>query len=58
MFDANGGGHRNACGCRIVPLSERGEVEERELQDSDLARNISYWMEAWNQGRDSTHLND
>ena len=58
MFDPNGGGHRNACGCRIMPLSDHGEVEDREVQDGDLARNISYWMEAWNQGRGSTHLNN
>ena len=56
MFDEHGGGHRNACGCRVKPVSENGVVESRELRDGDLARNITYWLEAWNQNQDKINL--
>ena len=46
LFDPDGGGHANACGCRIKPI-EGGVVEERELLESDIERNISAWMEMW-----------
>ena len=58
MFDANGGGHRNACGCRIMPLSELGEIEDRELQGVDLERNLSHWMKAWNEGQNKIQINE
>ncbi len=56
MFDENGGGHRNACGCRIMPVNENGEVENRELREDDLARNMDYWLKAWNQNQDKINL--
>ena len=47
-FDVDGGGHANACGCRIQPLSSAGEIEDRAVNVDDVGRNIEAWMEAWN----------
>ena len=47
-FDVDGGGHANACGCRIQPLSSAGEVEHRAVNVDDVERNIEAWMQAWN----------
>ncbi len=47
-FDQDGGGHANACGCRIQPLSEKGEVEVRTVNEIDIERNIAAWLEIWN----------
>jgi hypothetical protein len=55
MFDAHGGGHQNACGCRIIPLGIDGEVELRELRDVDLDANLAGWLDAWNQGQDESN---
>jgi len=46
-LDSTGGGHANACGCRIQPISEIGDLEFRELNDSDLGRNLEIWKEMW-----------
>ena len=46
-FDADGGGHANACGCRIQPLSETGLLEERAVVATDVERNIGAWLETW-----------
>ncbi len=46
-FDSDGGGHANACGCRIQPLSNQGEREEREVVAGDIERNVSEWMSEW-----------
>jgi len=46
LFDPDGGGHANACGCRIKPIGG-GVVEEREVLESDIERNISAWLEMW-----------
>lgn len=46
LFDPDGGGHANACGCRIKPIGG-GVVEEREVLESDIERNISAWLELW-----------
>ena len=48
-LDTTGGGHANACGCRIQPISENGDLEYRELNDSDLGRNLEIWKEMWRQ---------
>jgi oligoribonuclease NrnB/cAMP/cGMP phosphodiesterase (DHH superfamily) len=50
MFDKNGGGHQNACGCQIKPLNDKLIVEKRALNDNDLSANISAWINAWNKG--------
>ena len=47
-FDVDGGGHANACGCRIQPLSSAGEIEHRAVNVDDVERNIEAWMQAWN----------
>ena len=47
-FDVDGGGHANACGCRIQPLSSAGEIEHRAVNVADVERNIEAWMQAWN----------
>ena len=46
-LDKTGGGHRNACGCRIVPLSDEGTIENRIPTYSDIEKNISSWLEVW-----------
>jgi len=48
-FDLDGGGHANACGCRIQPLSEAGVVEARVVQADDIQRNIDAWLVEWAQ---------
>ena len=45
-FDPDGGGHANACGCRIQPLAE-GERAERAVEASDIDANISEWLAMW-----------
>ena len=46
-FDVDGGGHENACGCRIMPLDD-GILVSRELNDLDIESNIKAWIEMWN----------
>ena len=45
-FDSDGGGHANACGCRIKP-TEGGKVVDREVSEEDIERNISEWLKMW-----------
>lgn len=46
-LDATGGGHANACGCRIQPVSQDFQIEDRELNQMDLERNLQVWMSMW-----------
>ena len=46
-FDRDGGGHANACGCRIQPLSNEGQREERDVVAGDIERNIEIWLNKW-----------
>ena len=46
-FDRDGGGHANACGRRIQPLSDEGLWEERGVVAGDIERNIEIWLEIW-----------
>jgi hypothetical protein len=46
-FDRDGGGHANACGCRIQPLSENGKLEHRDIVEGDIERNINAWLQIW-----------
>ncbi|DAC50301.1 MAG TPA: hypothetical protein HA340_03920 [Candidatus Thalassarchaeaceae archaeon] len=55
MFDPFGGGHRNACGCRIVPLDGDGRIEERDLSPEDIVANLSAWLMAWNQSQSTNN---
>ena len=45
-FDSDGGGHANACGCRIKSLKD-GEVFDREVTEEDVKENISQWLKLW-----------
>ena len=51
MFDPYGGGHRNACGCRIVPINDEGYIEDRDVKESDISANLSAWVDAWNRSQ-------
>ena len=46
IFDSNGGGHANACGCRIQPI-EDGNVVDRDVSEDDIEKNISEWLKMW-----------
>ena len=46
-FDVDGGGHRDACGCRIKPL-ENGLPVERRIEQHDIEQNIIEWLKIWN----------
>ena len=46
LFDSDGGGHANACGCRIMPLHD-GKIVDRVVIKSDIDENISYWQKIW-----------
>ena len=54
-IDETGGGHANACGCRIKPMSESGVREDRELILEDVERNLKIWMSMWDD-RENTLL--
>jgi nanoRNase/pAp phosphatase (c-di-AMP/oligoRNAs hydrolase) len=45
-FDPNGGGHANACGCRIQPLKD-GESDSRKVVESDIEANLAAWLGMW-----------
>ena len=47
-FDPDGGGHANACGCRIKPTEDQ-EVEDREVSKEDISRNIAAWLQMWSE---------
>jgi len=45
-LDPDGGGHANACGCRVQPI-EGGIRAERAVVKSDIDANIEIWLEMW-----------
>ncbi len=45
-LDPDGGGHANACGCRIQAM-EGGSRVERAVSVSDIEKNIEIWLEMW-----------
>ncbi|MFL2979944.1 MAG: hypothetical protein ACJZ4N_04395 [Candidatus Thalassarchaeaceae archaeon] len=47
-FDPDGGGHENACGCRIKPL-DKGRVSNRNVTEEDVQENISEWLRLWSE---------
>jgi len=47
LFDTDGGGHSNACGCRVMPMLASGEPAERSIEVADVQRNLNGWMEVW-----------
>ena len=50
LLDETGGGHANACGCRIQPSDS-----SRKLNQSDKQYNLEKWLELWT-GRDEKML--
>ena len=48
LLDETGGGHANACGCRIQP----SDATKRSLNDCDKDYNLEKWLELWSD-RDS-----
>ncbi len=46
LLDPDGGGHANACGCRIQPIGRHG-VENRQVSEDDIQRNIEVWQKMW-----------
>ena len=46
-FDVNGGGHANACGCRLQPISSEGNHEDRMIDLDDVQKNIDQWLAIW-----------
>ena len=50
LLDETGGGHANACGCRIQPSDS-----SRILNQSDKQYNLEKWLELWT-GRDEKML--
>lgn len=47
-FDPDGGGHANACGCRIKPIDDLG-VADRGVSEDDITRNIGAWLQMWSE---------
>jgi len=47
-FDPDGGGHANACGCRIKPIDGL-IVADRGIAEDDIARNIGAWLQMWSE---------
>ena len=47
LYDQTGGGHANACGCRIQPLSIKQVIEERPINSTDVDLNILGWINLW-----------
>jgi len=47
-FDVDGGGHANACGCRIKSM-ENKLVVQREVVGKDIEENIKEWLKMWSQ---------
>ena len=50
LLDATGGGHANACGCRVQPADKSREM----LVETDKDYNLQKWLELWSK-RD-THM--
>jgi len=46
QFDPDGGGHANACGCRIQAL-EAGTRVDRVVTEGDIEANLAAWLEMW-----------
>ena len=45
-FDPDGGGHRDACGCRIIPILDGSLGNDAVLED-DVEMNIREWIKIW-----------
>ena len=47
-FDNDGGGHANACGCRIKSIND-GIVGDQCATEEDIQKNIDEWLNIWSQ---------
>ena len=47
-FDPDGGGHANACGCRIKPIEDL-ELADRGISADDISSNIAAWLQMWSE---------
>ena len=47
-FDSDGGGHANACGCRIQALGGGVKVH-RTVARSDIEANLAVWIKMWSE---------
>jgi hypothetical protein len=56
-LDKTGGGHKNACGCRIQPLAEDGELAYRTVNREDISRNLERWLTLWHNRENTLILN-
>lgn len=45
LLDKSGGGHANACGCRIQPQPG----QQRPVEDEDVEANLDQWLNLWSQ---------
>ena len=43
LLDETGGGHANACGCRVQPMN----VSEANLTEDDKKYNLAKWLDLW-----------
>ncbi len=46
-IDDDGGGHRDACGCRIKAIDDDGGLELRRPVAQDINRNLDIWLSIW-----------
>jgi hypothetical protein len=58
FLDQTGGGHKNACGCRIQPLTDDGEQTFRDVNLEDIGRNLECWLTLWHNREKSLILED
>jgi hypothetical protein len=58
FLDQTGGGHKNACGCRIQPLTDDGQLVFREVTLEDIDRNIGCWLAIWHNRENTLILKD
>ena len=47
-FDLEGGGHANACGCRIKAI-KNGKANDNNVQLDDIEKNIEEWIRMWSE---------
>ena len=47
-FDSEGGGHANACGCRIKAI-KNGKVSDNNVQLDDIEKNLEEWKRMWSE---------
>ena len=47
LLDETGGGHANACGCRIQAIDATGAAEDRPVEAEDVERNLAQWLALW-----------